>query len=86
MIFNFRLFLQRDGFVKAAESKATQNFLEWFSETSMFNEFIELKLKNSHQHGKIHNAYQHIVYANQVKYSNEKLTFYTIFQVYLSNV
>ncbi|ODM98279.1 Suppression of tumorigenicity 5 protein [Orchesella cincta] len=41
----------RESFVKSAESKATQNFLEWFSETSMFNEFIEMKLKNCHQHG-----------------------------------
>jgi len=42
---------ERESFVKSSESKATQNFLEWFSETSMFNEFIELKLKSPIQHG-----------------------------------
>jgi len=49
---SFTLFVQREGFVKCAESKAVQNFLEWFSETSIFNEFMEMHLKSSQRHGK----------------------------------
>lgn len=51
----FKLFqfhnLQRESFVKSCDSKAVQNFLEWFSETSMFHEFTQLRLRNTHQHG-----------------------------------
>ncbi|XP_035703289.1 uncharacterized protein DDB_G0283357 [Folsomia candida] len=42
---------ERESFVKSCDSKAVQNFLEWFSETSMFHEFTQLRLRNTHQHG-----------------------------------
>jgi len=38
---------ERESFIKSSDSKATQNFLEWFSETSMFHEFIERRLKGT---------------------------------------
>lgn len=47
----FFLSLQRESFVKTCDSKAVQNFLEWFSETSMFHEFTQVRLKNPNVHG-----------------------------------
>jgi hypothetical protein len=41
----------RDAFIKSADTKATQNFLDWFSETSMFQFFIDSRLKNNFKHG-----------------------------------
>jgi hypothetical protein len=46
------LLSQRESFIKASDTKAVQNFLEWYSETSMFHEFIELRLKGNPPPGK----------------------------------
>lgn len=39
--FIFLFSLQKEAFIKNATSKQNQYFLEWFTETAMFNHFIQ---------------------------------------------
>lgn len=39
--------LQRESFVKSVSSNTVQNFLDWFSESTMFTAFIESRLDRS---------------------------------------
>lgn len=41
------LLLQRESFVKSVSSNTVQNFLDWFSESTMFTAFIESRLDRS---------------------------------------
>lgn len=38
---------QRESFVKSVTSNTVQNFLDWFSESTMFTAFIESRLDRS---------------------------------------
>ncbi|CAH1395101.1 unnamed protein product [Nezara viridula] len=42
---------QRESFVKTPNSRSTQLFLEWFTETAMFQSFIQRRLERSFEHG-----------------------------------